>query len=332
MLSFVIVTGSQRFYVVGCYIPPNNLNTLPQVEQALNECPKEHSPLLLGDLNINLCAPRNERDKQVAEVVEDIIGLTDLSKHFRQQSHGHTQGRWTWRMRRGRRWVTSQCDYFLGRVTNRRKFCSVCLRTPYNHDVDHRAIITEIRAGSKTVMTAYHKQMARFPIKLPWGPQEELRTLFEELRLDVEVLPLRTQPRNQWISAPTWALINIRAAMQQQGKLTQWAAPLIGRQITAGLKGDPAKHAAVAAEKIEGHLVAGEPKEAWQSLKGWYKAATNCAPKASKMSLAAQTAKCIALYGKVASKGDPIPIHINKAAIPYDIPSDEELRAVMREL
>jgi hypothetical protein len=120
--------------------------------------------------------------------------------------------------------------------------------------------------------------------------------------------------------------------MQQQGKLMQWAAHLIGRQITAGIKGDRATCAAVAAEKIEGHLVTREPKEAWQSLKGWYKAATHCTPKASKMSLAAQTAEHVSLYQKAASKGDPIPIHVNKAAIPDDIPSDGELRAVVREL
>jgi hypothetical protein len=120
--------------------------------------------------------------------------------------------------------------------------------------------------------------------------------------------------------------------MQQQGKLTQRAVPLIGRQITAGLKGDRATRAAVAAEKIKGHLATGEPKEAWQSLKGWYKAATDCMPKVSKMSLAAQTAERVALYRKVASKGDPIPIHVNKAAIPDDIPGDGELRAVVREL
>jgi hypothetical protein len=112
----------------------------------------------------------------------------------------------------------------------------------------------------------------------------------------------------------------------------QQATHLIGRQIAAGLKGDRAKFTAVAAEKIEGHLMAGKPKEAWQSLKGWYKAATDRAPKASKMSLAAQTAKRIALYGRVASKGDPIPIHVNKANIPDDIPSDRELQAVLREL
>ncbi len=145
-------------------------------------------------------------------------------------------------------------------------------------------------------------------------------------------LPTRAQPRNQWISNPTWAIINKRAILQQQGKLSQKAAHLIGRQITAGLKGDCAKQAAVAVEKIEGHLVAKEPKKAWWSLKGWYKAATNCAPKASKMSLATQTAIRIALYGRVASQGDPIPIHVNKADIPDNIPSDRELREAMRAL
>jgi hypothetical protein len=40
VLSCVVVMGSQCFYVVGCYIPPTELSTLPQVKQALNECPK----------------------------------------------------------------------------------------------------------------------------------------------------------------------------------------------------------------------------------------------------------------------------------------------------
>ena len=95
VLSFVIVTGSQRFYIVECYILPTNLNTLPQVKQALNECPKGHTPLLIGDLNIKFRTPRDERDERITEVAEDVCGLTNLFKHFRQQSRGHTQGRWT---------------------------------------------------------------------------------------------------------------------------------------------------------------------------------------------------------------------------------------------
>ncbi len=237
-LTFVLVTGSTRFFAVGCYIPPNNLSILAIIKQAWNECPCGHTPILLGDLNINLRSPRDERDQKISEVVEDVMGLSDLSQHFRQQSCGSVRGRWTWRMRRGRRWITSQCDYFLGRATNHRKFCSIRLRTPSCHNSDHRAIITNICVGSATRMMAYRKRMAKFPLKLPSGPQEELCALFEELRLDVEAPPKRAQPHNSWISTPTWALINKRAMLQQQGKLLKQASRRIGRQIVAGLMGD----------------------------------------------------------------------------------------------
>jgi hypothetical protein len=162
----------------------------------------------------------------------------------------------------GRRWATPQCDYFLGQVTNRRKFCSICLQIPYNHVSNCRAIITTICAGSATKIMAYWKRLAKFLVRLPWGPQDELTTLFEELHLDVVALPTRAQLCNQWIPTPTWALINKSAALRQQGKLSQQATHLTGRQTATGHNRDRVKHAAAAADKIEGHLVAGEIEEA----------------------------------------------------------------------
>jgi hypothetical protein len=50
------------------------------------------------------------------------------------------------------------------------------------------------------------------------------------------------------------------------------------------------------------------------------------------MLLAAQTAKGVALYGRGPSPGEPFPIHINKVDILDGIPSDKELRAVVRGL
>ncbi len=181
LLLFTIVMGSQQFFAVGCYIPPNNLSSLQHIVQAWNECLRGHIPILLGDLNVNLRAPRKDRDEQIAEAVEDMMGLTNLSKHFCQRSRGFMGGRWTWRMRRGRRGISSQCDYLLGWCTDHRMFCSVCLQTPFNHNLDHCAIITRICVGSATKMAAYRKWMAKFPIKLPLGPQTELCSLFEEL-------------------------------------------------------------------------------------------------------------------------------------------------------
>jgi hypothetical protein len=156
VLSFTIVMVSQHFFAVGCYIPPNDLSTLQHIVQAWNKCPRGHIPILLvGDLNFNLHAQRDNRDEQIAEAVEDVMRLTNLSKHFLQRSHRLMRGRWTWRMRRGRRWISSQCDYLLSWRADHRKFCRIPLQTPFNHDSDHHAIITRIRVGSATKMATY---------------------------------------------------------------------------------------------------------------------------------------------------------------------------------
>jgi hypothetical protein len=181
-------------------------------------------------------------------------------------------------------------------------------------------------------MAAYRKRMAKFPLKLPSGPQDELCTMFEGLRLDVVAPPKRAQPRNSWISAPTWALIDRRETLRQQGKLLKRMTCLLGRQIASGLKGDRQQRAADIAGNIEGLLASRETKEGWRCLKGWYKAASDTAPAASPMSLAAQTAERVDLYRKVPPPGDPLPIHVDKANIPDGPPSDGELREVVRGL
>jgi hypothetical protein len=118
--------------------------------------------------------------------------------------------------------------------------------------------------------------------------------------------------------------------LQQQGKLPQRTSHLIGRQINAGLKGNQKLHAVTVAENIEGHPAGSKTMEVWQCLKGWYKAASKCAPTASPMLLATQIAKRVALYGRVPSPGEPIPIHVSTVDIPDGIPSDGELRAVVK--
>ncbi len=145
-------------------------------------------------------------------------------------------------------------------------------------------------------MAAYQKGMAKFPVKLSRGPQTKLCSLFEELRPNVVVPPKQTQLRNSWISAPTWAQIDKRAALWQQGKLLQQTSCLIGRQIKAGLSGNRRQRAVTVVENIEMDLAGEETNEAWRCLKGWYRTASKQAPTASPMLLAAQTTKCVALY------------------------------------
>jgi hypothetical protein len=181
-------------------------------------------------------------------------------------------------------------------------------------------------------MVAYWKRMAKFSIKLPLSPQDELFTLFKELQVNIVVKPKRTQPCNSWISAPTWALINKRATLRQQGKLPQWASHLIGQQIADGLKGDRQQQTASVVETIEGHLASREMKEARRCLKGWYTATFEAAPAASPMLVAPQTAKRVALYGGVPPPGAPLSIHVAPVNIPDGPPSNGELWDTVRGL
>jgi hypothetical protein len=117
VLSFQLVPGTTRWYIVGCYISPTNLTTLMHIKQAWLACPKGCLPILLGDLNVNLASPHNKHDSTIAKQVE-AMALIDMSNHFCQQCGRRSRGRWACRMRRGSHWVFSQCDYVLGRATN----------------------------------------------------------------------------------------------------------------------------------------------------------------------------------------------------------------------
>jgi len=175
VLSFQLVSGAARWYIIGCYIPPNDSTTLTHIDEAWRACPKGWFPILLGDLNVNLAADQ-----------VDAMVLIDMSTHFPQWRGRRSRGRWTWRMRRGRQWVSSQCDYILGRATNLGRWIRrVSVRTPFCHDSDHRAHVAEIPTGGGREMQRYRKTYRRFPLKIPRGPRAELVSKYEELRQDV---------------------------------------------------------------------------------------------------------------------------------------------------
>jgi hypothetical protein len=137
VLTFELVTGQMRYFVVGAYIPPSDLGTtLTHIRQAWSECPQGCEPLLLGDLNANLINPRDEREDGIAEQV-DAMDLVDMGRHFCQRRRRRCRGRWTWRMRRGGKMTSSQCDYLMVRASARRRFRRVRLVDPRYHNSDH---------------------------------------------------------------------------------------------------------------------------------------------------------------------------------------------------
>ena len=138
VLSFELVTGNTHFYVVGAYLPPSDLGTaLLHVKQAWKECLNGCKPILLGDLNTNILIPRDERQDVIAEMCDSMDLISMASQFWQRHRHGSRGARWTWRMRREGRFVSSTCDYLLARGPCCKKFRRVHLANLRHHYSDH---------------------------------------------------------------------------------------------------------------------------------------------------------------------------------------------------
>ncbi len=266
IISIHLMMGSTQFFVVGCYIPPSDLETLACIEKAWPECPKGAHPILVGGLSLNLRAPCTEREETIAEQV-DAMDLVDMSRHFCQRSGTRLRGRWTWRMRREGIWISSQCNYFLGRETDRRRFRRISIQMPCYHS-DHRALVAVIYSEGGEDLKRYRRRTQRFPVSLPCGPRTQLDAGYEELLQHVVRPPPRERPANKWITDATWKVVDYRTLLRRKGMLSQAAARNLGRKIKVCLKADCLQRAVTTASNVKGCLAAGEYIEAWHYLKG----------------------------------------------------------------
>ena len=109
MVSFIITSGRKRWYVVGAYMPTNDLPTAHWITQAL-ECGTEGvGKLLVGDLNACLANERDEREEQLATVLAGHF-LTDQGRHFLPRRKYPAEGNWEWRMWREGRPISGRGD------------------------------------------------------------------------------------------------------------------------------------------------------------------------------------------------------------------------------
>jgi hypothetical protein len=76
LLTFRLVTGYERFYLMGIYIPPNETTGVDALWAAWNACPDGCTPIVMGDLNISFEHPRDEREEAIANLL-DKINLVD---------------------------------------------------------------------------------------------------------------------------------------------------------------------------------------------------------------------------------------------------------------
>ena len=74
------------------------------------------------------------------------------------------------------------------------------------------------------------------------------------------------------------------------------------------------------------------PREAWQRLKGWYKAAVDCAPPPARSTLERITAERVNLYSYVPSPGTNIPVTVRPVPVDDSVPTEYEIEEVVKNL
>jgi hypothetical protein len=120
--------------------------------------------------------------------------------------------------------------------------------------------------------------------------------------------------------------------MRKSGQLSQHDSRILGRRIRKALKADRALRAANVADEVEGHLAAGDPKEAWRSIKGWYRSVEDRPPKPNYQRMKTLTQERIDLYTAAPPPGAPIPINVDPFDVNDEIPTDGEIREAVKSL
>ena len=105
-----------------------------------------------------------------------------------------------------------------------------------------------------------------------------------------------------------------------------------GRKIKASLKLDRIERARKCGERIMEHLAAGDAKEAWHSLQGWYLIAGEQQSKRCHDVMEKQTLDREKLYARVAPPGDPIPCNVPAIPVNERPPENHEIRAAAQKM
>ena len=82
---------------------------------------------------------------------------------------------------------------------------------------DHRAIVADIRVGSRGRLKEYWRMRLKFPLSLATGPQDEDTTTCAALAAECMEPKSKRQKGKDWVSEGTWALIAKQALLLQSG-------------------------------------------------------------------------------------------------------------------
>lgn len=87
------------------------------------------------------------------------------------------------------------------------KVKGVGFRFPWFLHSDHRAIVADIRVGSRGKLKEYQRKRHKFPLSLAAGPQDDDTTTCMMLAAECMEPKSKRQKGKDWVSKGTWKLI-----------------------------------------------------------------------------------------------------------------------------
>ena len=115
-ISFEVVTGRRQWYIIRCYLAPDDAQTIERVVTALGDQPRGTALIVAGDLNTDLrdmaC---NGRGTEIAAAITEA-GIEDMTAQFLPRRRRWGRERRTWAMVRGGKTIRSWTATFLKRL------------------------------------------------------------------------------------------------------------------------------------------------------------------------------------------------------------------------
>ena len=82
VMSFEVATGARRWYIIGCYLAPDDTSMIERVVTALGDRPKGTALVVAGDLNTDLEDSENDRRGTKITAAMAAAGVRDTTTQF----------------------------------------------------------------------------------------------------------------------------------------------------------------------------------------------------------------------------------------------------------
>ena len=161
--SFNLLSSSQWWYILGCYLDPENALTIEDVVVAIIQWPCRSAFMVTGNLNANLAASEGHAWDEVITSALSTAGLEEMGAHCLLRHKPWLRDGRTWIMLCRGQDVQSRSNYILGIYC--RMLQNVALLDSRN-TVDHFLVLGCLRGSMPAAHTRYLGKWKCFPLKL----------------------------------------------------------------------------------------------------------------------------------------------------------------------